>query len=161
MILADWLSRTGTNTRNPHELVPVSFEPRQIITQIQRTKLDEFSVTVCRSSEKPRKRQKPEFQALTRGQAKAENVQMPEVHGAQKGLDPAKKPEWDKVASKAQAENRIPIDVATGRPYHFETTSVTAKCKSCDPNKSVTIDGQKIDQEKYLHTEQKAKSHIW
>ncbi len=116
MILADWLSRTGTNTRNPHELVPVSFEPRQIITQIQRTKLDEFSVTVCRSSEKPKKRQKPEFQALTRGQAKAENVQMPEVHGAQKGLDPAKKPEWDKVASKAQAENRIPIDVATGRP---------------------------------------------
>ena len=72
MILSDFLSRWKKDNSNPHEIIPISFNMCQI--------LDDN----CYSEK---------YLLQTRSQAKSSGVNLPEVHGMGKNLDPNLKPE--------------------------------------------------------------------
>ena len=83
MVLSDFLSRQKTDDtdNNPHKLIPISFALRNQIDDhfyhinsgTDQTKTDKYSVQ-------------------TRSQAKSSSIKIPEIHGANKGLDPHVQP---------------------------------------------------------------------
>ena len=77
MILSDFLSRQKVNDSNPHEIIPIAFSLR-IVLQDKYYSLE---------GENER------YMIQTRLQMKASGMQLPEVHGSRKGLDPHKIPE--------------------------------------------------------------------
>ena len=76
MILSDFLSRQKVDGNNPHEIIPISFNIWMVL-QDKYYKLKE---------------EKERYMIQTRSQTKASGVQLPEVHGTRKGLDPHKIP---------------------------------------------------------------------
>ena len=77
MILSDFLSRQKIDDSNPCEIIPISFSIRAVLQ-------DKYY-----SLEGENER----YMIQTRLQMKASRVQLPEVHGSRKGLDPHKIPE--------------------------------------------------------------------
>ena len=77
MILSDFLSRQKTDDSDTNEIIPISFNIRSVL-QDKYYSLD---------------REKEKYMVQTRSQTKASGVQLPEVHGSRKGLDPHKIPE--------------------------------------------------------------------
>ena len=76
MILSDFLSRQNINDGDTTEIIPISFNMRMVL-QDKYYNLDE---------------EKEKFMVQTRLQMKASGVQLPEVHGSRKRLDPHKMP---------------------------------------------------------------------
>ena len=74
MILSDFLSRQNVDDSNPHEIIPISFNLRTV--------LQDKYYNLEGENEK--------YMIKTRSQMKASGVQLPEVHGSRKGLDPHK-----------------------------------------------------------------------
>ena len=74
MILSDFILRQNVDDDNLHEIIPISFNLRAVL-QDRYYNLE---------GEKER------FMIQTRSQTKASGVQLPEVHGTKKGLDPHK-----------------------------------------------------------------------
>ena len=77
MILSDFLSRQKIDDSDTNEIIPISFNVRSVL-QDKYYSLDE---------------EKEKYMVQTRSQMKASGVQLPEVHGSRKGLDPHKIPE--------------------------------------------------------------------
>ena len=77
MILSNFLSRQNISNEDTNEIVPISFNVRMVL-QDKYYNLDE---------------EKEKFMVQTRSQMKASGVQLPEVHGSKKRLDPHKIPE--------------------------------------------------------------------
>ena len=77
MILSDFLSRQKVDDSNPCEIIPISFSLRTVLQ-------DKYY-----SLEGENER----YMIQTRSQTKVSGVQLPEVHGSRKGLDPCKIPE--------------------------------------------------------------------
>ena len=77
MILSNFLSRQKTDDRDMNEIILISFNVRSVLQ-------DKY---YCLDGEKEK------FMVQTRSQTKASGVQLPEVHGSRKGLDPHKIPE--------------------------------------------------------------------
>ena len=77
MILSDFLSRQKIDDSNSSEIIPISFNIRSVLQ-------DKY---YSLEGEKER------YMVQTRSQMKASGVQLPEVHGSRKGLDPHKIPE--------------------------------------------------------------------
>ena len=77
MILSDFLSRQNVSDSNPCERIPISFNLRTV--------LQDKYYSLEGENEK--------YMIQTRSQTKASGVQLPEVHGSRKGLDPHKIPE--------------------------------------------------------------------
>ena len=77
MILSDFLSRQNINDGDTNEIIPISFNMRMVL-QDKYYNLDE---------------EEEKFMVQTRSQMKASGVQLPEVHGSRKRLDPHKIPE--------------------------------------------------------------------
>ena len=77
MILSDFLSRQKVNDSNPCEIIPISFNLR--------TMLQDKYYSLEGENER--------YMIQTRSQTKASGVQLPEVHGSRKALDPHKIPE--------------------------------------------------------------------
>ena len=77
MILSDFLSRQEIDESDTNEIIPISFNMR-LVLQDKYYSLDE---------------EKEKFMVQTRSQTKASGVQLPEVHGSRKRLDPHKIPE--------------------------------------------------------------------
>ena len=77
MILSDFLSRQNVDDSNLHEIIPISFNLR----------------TVLQDKYYNLEGEKERYMIQTRSQTKASGVQLPEVHGTRKGLDPHKIPE--------------------------------------------------------------------
>ena len=77
MILSDFLSRQDPGDEDTREIIPISFNMRSV--------LQDKYYNVSKNEEK--------YMIQTRSQTKASGVQLPEVHGSRKGLDPHKKPE--------------------------------------------------------------------
>ena len=73
MILSDFLSRQ-VNDSNPHKIIPISSNLRTV--------LQDKYYSLEGENEK--------YMIQTRSQTKASGVQLPEVHGSRKGLDPFK-----------------------------------------------------------------------
>ena len=77
MILSDFLLRQNVDDSNPREIIPISFNLRTV--------LQDKYYNLEGENEK--------YMIQTRSQTKASGVQLPEVHGSRKGLDPHKIPE--------------------------------------------------------------------
>ena len=74
MILSDFLLRHNVDDNNPHEIIPISFNLREVL-QDKYFNLEE---------------EKERYMIQTRSQTKASGVELPEVHRTRKGLDPHK-----------------------------------------------------------------------
>ena len=77
IILSDFLLRQNVDDSNLHEIIPISFNLRTV--------LQEKNYNLEGTNEK--------YMIQTRSQTKASGVQLPEVHGTWRGLDPHKIPE--------------------------------------------------------------------
>ena len=77
MILSNFLSRQKIDDNDTNEIILISFNVRSVL-QDKCYSLDE---------------EKEKYMVQTRSQTKASGVQLPEVHGSRKGLDPHKIPE--------------------------------------------------------------------
>ena len=77
MILSDFLSRQDPGDEDTKEIIPISFNMRSV--------LQDKYYNINEDTEK--------YMIQTRSWTKASGVQLLEVHGSRKGLDPHKKPE--------------------------------------------------------------------
>ena len=94
--LADYLSRLALDKASPAELIPISFHPKDILQTVY---TDLTSILECHT-----------YGIRTRQQAKEEGDNLPEVHGADKPLDPALKPEHQTKSKLPQVLNPKPVD---------------------------------------------------
>ena len=88
MILSDFLSRQNLEDENTKEIIPISFNMKSV--------LQDRYYKVGRNKEK--------YMVQTRSQTKASGVQLPEVHGSRKRLDPHRIPE-------KQSQQTVGLDV--------------------------------------------------
>ena len=93
MILADYLSRHRCRYDDPNDLIPISFHLTHPVNP-------KSKIPVC-------------LPVLMRRSAKAVGVEPPPVHGADKVIDPHKKPEHQKPTSRGQTATPPPIASAT------------------------------------------------
>ena len=77
MILSDFLSRQDPGDENTKEIIPISFNMKSVL-------LDKY-YNMSENEEK--------FMVQTRSQTKASGVQLPEVYGSRKRLNPHRIPE--------------------------------------------------------------------
>ena len=112
MILADYLSRHRNKDLDPSELIPISFCCLSVFRSLLET---EHGLEV--------------YNIGTRSSIKASGEKPPEVHGADKPLDPNLKPEH-------QSRSKLPSIVGTKTPTKSPTKTQTSKRS---PRKSVTI----------------------
>ena len=112
MILADYLSRNRSKDIDPLELIPISF----CCMDVYRGLLDaEIGLEV--------------YNIGTRSSIKASGEKPPEVHDADKPLDPNLKPEH-------QSRSKLPSIVESGSPSKSPNKATTPKRS---PRKSITI----------------------
>ena len=76
MMLSDFLPRQRVDRNNPHEIIPISFDMRAILEEKYYSVVNESSYLVQIHSK-----------------VKDKGIQLPEVHGVDKGVDPDIKPE--------------------------------------------------------------------
>ena len=119
MILADYLSRNRSKDIDPSELIPISF----CCMDIYRGLLDTEAGSAV-------------YNIGTRCSTKASGEKPPEVHGADKPLDPNLKPEH-------QSRSKLPSIVGSGSPLKSPKKSLTPKRS---PRKSVTISEQPLEE---------------
>ena len=79
MKICDFLSRIDVDKGNPGEVIPISFNSFSMLKTIRKVTLHEANKLLV----------------TTRSKTKA-GATLPPVHGVQKYLDPAVKPEYDK-----------------------------------------------------------------
>ena len=77
MVLSDFLSRQKTDDSNPHELIPTSF--------MLRNQIDDHFYQINSGTDQPKTNR---YFVQTMSQAKSSGIKIPEIHGANKGLDP-------------------------------------------------------------------------
>ena len=73
MIVSDFLSRQKCDNSDPHEIIPISFNMCKIVDD------NYYNVE--------------KYLIQTRSQARSSGINLPEVHGVGKNLDPNIKPE--------------------------------------------------------------------
>ena len=112
MILADYLSRHRNKDLDSPELIPISFCCMSVFRRLLET---EHGLEV--------------YNIITRSSTKASGEIPPEVHGADKPLDPNLKPEH-------QSKSRLPSIIGAKSPTKSPTKMQTPKRS---PRKSVTI----------------------
>ena len=77
MVLSDFLSRQQTDDRIAHELIPISFSLRDQVS--------DYFYRIDNEINLPRK---DKYRVQTRSQVRPSGIRLPEIHGANKGLDP-------------------------------------------------------------------------
>ena len=80
MKICNFLSRIDVDRGNPGEVIPISFNSFSMLNTIRKATLHQANKLLI----------------TTRSKTKAEGAALPPVHGVQKHLDPAVKPEHDK-----------------------------------------------------------------
>ena len=83
MKICDFLSRIDVDRGNPGEVIPISFNSFSMLNIMRKVTLHQANKLLV----------------TTRSKTKAEGAVLPPVHGVQKHLDPAIKPEHDKPVS--------------------------------------------------------------
>ena len=99
MILSDFLARQDHGDENTKEIIPISFNMKSV--------LEDKYYNVGENEEK--------YMVQTRSQTKASGVQLPEVHGSRKRLDPHRIPEKQPQPIVGQDVDRKPR-IGQGRP---------------------------------------------
>ena len=77
MVLSDFLSRQKTDDSNPHKLIPISFSLKCLVSN-NFYHIDN-EVIIPRNDK---------YLVQTRSQVRSSGIRLPEIHGANKGLDP-------------------------------------------------------------------------
>ena len=77
MVLSDFLSRQKMDDSNPHELIPISFSLK--------SQVNNYFYRIDNEINLPRK---DKYLVQTRSQVRSSGIRLPEIHGANKGLDP-------------------------------------------------------------------------
>ena len=102
MVLSDFLSRQKTDDSNPHELIPISF--------MLRSQVDNHFYQIDNEINQPKN---DRYLVQTRSQVKSSGIKLPEIHGANEGLDPHVQP------GKQRPFPSLPIQtVDKGLPTH-------------------------------------------
>ena len=83
MVLGDFLSRQKTDDSNPHEIIHISFTLKSLVSNhfYQINSMNEISETETNT-----------YLIQTRSPAKSSGIKVPEIHGANKGINPHIKP---------------------------------------------------------------------
>ena len=83
MVLSDFLSRQKNDNSNPHKIIPISFTLKSLLHKYfyQIDSMTGFSETEANK-----------YLAQTRSQGKSSGIKVPEIHGANKGINPHVKP---------------------------------------------------------------------
>ena len=81
MVLSNFLSRQKTDDSNPHELIPISFSLRDQVS--------DYFYHIDTEINLP---SKDKYLVQTRSQVRSSGVRLPEIHGANNGLDPHVQP---------------------------------------------------------------------
>ena len=81
MVLSDFLSRQKMDDSNPHELIPI------LVTLRSQVNIHFYQINSRTDQPKTNT-----YLAQTRSQAKSSSIKIPDIHGANKGLDPHVKP---------------------------------------------------------------------
>ena len=81
MVLSNFLSRQKTDDSNPHEIIPITFTLR--------SQVDNHFYQINNEFDKPKT---DKYLVQTRSQVKSSSIKVPEIHGANKGLNPCVKP---------------------------------------------------------------------
>ena len=81
IVLSNFLSRQQTDDSNPHELIPISFSLR--------VQVSDYFYHIDTEINLPRK---DKYLVQTRSQVRSSGIRLPEIHGANKGLDPHVQP---------------------------------------------------------------------
>ena len=98
MKICDFLSRIDVDRGNPGEVIPISFNSFSMLNTIRKVTLYQANKLLV----------------TTRSKTKAEEATLPPVHGVQKHLDPAVKPEHDKpVADQNKQKGPTSADART------------------------------------------------
>ena len=98
MILCDYLSRIAVDKGDPSEVIPISFNALAQYRLALDYVTEAFMIT--------------HFMVATRSGTNAAGINLPPVHGAQKGVDPTLKPESQ---SKSQQTLEKPTPMTPGR----------------------------------------------
>ena len=77
MVLSDFLSRQKMDDSNPHEIIPISFTLKSLVG-------NQFYQINNKTSQP----ETSKYLIQTRSQAKSGGIKLPEIHGANKGLNP-------------------------------------------------------------------------
>ena len=102
MVLSDFLSRQKMDDSNPHELIPISF--------MLKSQVDNHFYRIDNEINQPRN---DRYLVQTRSQVKSSGIKLPEIHGANKGLDPHVQP------GKQRPFPSLPIQtIDKGLPTH-------------------------------------------
>ena len=102
MVLSDFLSRQKTDDSNPHELIPISF--------MLKSQVNNHFYQIDNEINQPRN---DRYLVQTRSQVKSSGIKLPEIHGANKGLDPHVQP------GKQRPFPSLPIqNIDKGLPTH-------------------------------------------
>ena len=83
MVLSNFLSRQKTDDSNPHKIIPMSFT----LKSLAHDHLYQFNSTNESSETETNK-----YLIQTRSQAKSSSINVPEIHGSNKGINPHVKP---------------------------------------------------------------------
>ena len=127
IILADYLSRNRSKDIDPSKLIPIHF----CCMDVYRGLLDtEIGLEV--------------YNIGTRSSIKSSGEKPPEVHGADKPLDPNLKPEH-------QSRSKLPSIVGSGSPFKSPKKTITPERS---PRKSVTISEQPPEEIPMLNFDQ-------
>ena len=95
MKICYFLSRIDVDRGNPGEVIPISFNSFSMLNTIRKVLLHQANKLLV----------------TTRSKTKAEGAALPPVHGVQKHLDPAVKPEYDKsVADQNKQKGPTSVD---------------------------------------------------
>ena len=81
MVLSDFLSRQKTDDSNPHELIPISFSLKDQVS--------DYFYRMDNENNLPRM---DKYMVQTRSQVRSNGIRLPEIHRANKGLDPHAQP---------------------------------------------------------------------
>ena len=109
MIPSDFLSKQRIDRSNPHEIIPISFDMKAI--------LNDKYYNVGKENR---------YLVQTHSQSKDTGIKLPEVHGADKGIEPDLKPEWIVRKSQKLAEKPRPEQDKVD-PLVQEQTQVTGE----------------------------------
>ena len=143
MVISDYLSRTPCDINVSAELIPVGFDPTEILKMHEEWKY----------------KQQGKLTVVTRSQTKTDGVKPPEVHGIDKGVDPDLKPEHqdrsklqpvqDALRSKRQALQ----DKYSTKPKTTASQSTARKIltKSIRQLRSKSKSPEKVIQEEITH----------
>ena len=102
MVLSDFLSRQKTDDSNPHELIPISF--------MLRSQVDNHFYQIDNETNQPWNER---YLVQKRSQVKSSGIKLPEMPGANKGLDPHVQP------GKQRSFPSLPIQtIDKGPPTH-------------------------------------------